>query len=89
MNMCERVEVHIQTLTFTCTWTSVVSLFTPVERAAGIHWTGGNWAPELSQNGVVEKSDPHWELSSISLDVQCSHPINGATRLEKEIGPIN
>jgi len=56
-----------------------VSLFTPGERAAGVHWTGGNGAPELAQNGVVEKSDHHWELSSTSLDVQCSHPTNGAT----------
>jgi len=67
----------------------MVSLFTPEERAAGVHWTGGNGAPELAQNGVVEKSDHHWELSSISLDVQCSHPTNGATRLKKEIGPVN
>jgi hypothetical protein len=61
----------------------VASLFTPEDRAAGIHWTEGNGVPELAQNGVVEKSDPHWELSSKSLDVQCNHPTNGATRLLK------
>jgi len=67
----------------------VVSLFIPGERAAGVHWTGGNGVPELAQNGVVEKNDHHSELGSKSLDVQCSHPTNGATRLKKEIGPVN
>jgi len=61
----------------------VVSLFTLGGRAAGIHWTGGNGAPEQAQNGVVEKSDPHWEMSSKSLGVQCSHHTNRATRLKK------